>query len=188
MRQSNYIFLILGPSGSGKSTVVEELAAVNGLRPIESYTTRKPRYAGEKGHIFVSDEGFDHLTDLVGYTEFDGHRYAATVAQVEENDIYVIDPAGVAFFKENYHGSKKVKVIGIWATEAVRKKRMYLRGDPETAILRRLEGDRAIFNTDVCDIVIYNHNVTETCQTVYDYILSHIRSNNQILGGTVHVI
>lgn len=188
MRQSDYIFLIVGPSGSGKSTVVERLATMYGLKHIESYTTRAPRYPGERGHIFVSDEEFDKLTDMVGYTEFDGHRYAATAAQVEENDIYVIDPAGVAFFKENYHGFKKVKVIGIWATEAVRKKRMYLRGDPETAIQRRLEGDRAIFNTDVCDIVIYNHDVSETCYVASDYIFRYVRRKNRILGGTVYVI
>ena len=87
---NNYIFLIVGPSGSGKTTLVEMLEQSLGMTSIESYTTRKPRYSGEKGHIFVSDEDFDQLKDLVGYTEFDNHRYAATAMQVEHNDIYVI--------------------------------------------------------------------------------------------------
>lgn len=163
---NNYIFLIVGPSGSGKSTIVEQLMETMNLKQIESYTTRKPRYRHEKGHIFVTDKEFDNLTDLVGYTEFCGHRYAATAAQVEENDIYVIDPAGVAFFKENYHGAKKVKVLGIWATEPARKKRMFLRGDPEDAIVKRLENDRTAFNTDICDIVFYNKNLQETYEAV----------------------
>ena len=170
MKQSNYIFLIVGPSGSGKTTLVGMLEQSCGLTAIESYTTRKPRYSGEKGHIFVSDEEFDQLTDLVGYTEYNNHRYAATTMQVENNDIYVIDPAGVAYFKEHYHGSKYVRVIGIWATEPARKKRMFLRGDPEEAIVRRLEGDRAYFNTDICDVVFYNKSLQETYQVLSQYI------------------
>ena len=163
---NNYIFLIVGPSGSGKTTIVEMLEQSLGMTAIESYTTRKPRYSGEKGHIFVSDEEFDQLKDLVGYTEFDNYRYAATAMQVEHNDIYVIDPAGVAYFKEHYHGSKQVRVIGIWATEPIRKKRMFLRGDPEDAIAKRLENDRTAFSTDICDIVFYNKNLQETCEAV----------------------
>ena len=85
---NNYIFLIVGPSGSGKSTIAEHLVETMNLKQIESYTTRKPRSRHEKGHIFVTDKEFDNLIDLVGYTEFCGHRYAATAAQVEENDIY----------------------------------------------------------------------------------------------------
>ena len=170
MKRSNYIFLVVGPSGSGKTTLVGMLEQSCGLTVIESYTTRKPRYSGEKGHIFVSDEEFDQLTDLVGYTEYNNHRYAATAKQVENNDIYVIDPAGVAYFKEHYHGSKQVRVIGIWATEPARKKRMFLRGDPEEAIERRLEGDRAYFNTDICDVVFYNKSLQETYQAVSQYI------------------
>lgn len=170
---SNCIFLIVGPSGSGKSTICDRLVNLHvRLSQIQSYTTRPPRYIGEEGHIFVTDEEFDKLTDLVGYTEFDGHRYAATSAQVEENDIYVIDPAGVKYFRENYHGGKRVYVVGIWATEAARKKRMFLRGDPEDAIARRLKGDRAVFNTDVCDAVFYNKNLQETLDDVTRYILS----------------
>ena len=174
MSLNNYIFFFVGPSGSGKSTIAEHLVETLNLKQIGSYTTRKPRSRNEKGHVFVSDKEFDQLTDLVGYTEFCGHRYAATAAQVEENDIYVIDPAGVAFFKENYHGNKKVKVLGIWATEAARKKRMFLRGDPEDAIISRLENDRAAFNTDICDIVFYNKNLQETCDAVAQYIFWYL--------------
>ena len=67
MKRSNHIFLIVGPSGSGKTTLVGMLEQSCGLTAIESYTTRNPRYSGEKGHIFVSDEEFDQLTDLVGF-------------------------------------------------------------------------------------------------------------------------
>ncbi len=174
MKQSNYIFLIVGPSGSGKSTIVEHLVTSLGLRQIESYTTRKPRYHGEKGHVFVTDEAFDQLTGIVGYTEFDGHRYCSLQSDVEKSDLYVIDPAGVDYFREHYTGNKHVVVVGIWATEAARKKRMFLRGDPENDIQRRLEGDRTAFNTDVCDVVFYNKRLRPTVEAVRHYIWWHL--------------
>lgn len=104
----NRILLLIGASGSGKSTVARYLCEQYGLRQIDSYTTRPPRYRGEPGHIFITDEEFDQLQDFVGYTLYNGHRYGATAQQVEENDIYVIDPAGVEFFRTAYHGDKKV--------------------------------------------------------------------------------
>ena len=108
------IYLIVGRSGSGKTSIVEYIQNNFKQRTsIESYTTRPPRYDGETGHIFVSDEEFDKLTDLVGYTEFNGYRYAATAQQVEENDFYVIDPEGIHYFKENYKGTKNVCIIAI---------------------------------------------------------------------------
>lgn len=174
MKQSNHIFLIVGPSGSGKSTVVQHLCDEYGLKQIESYTTRPPRYIGEKGHIFVTDEEFDKLTGMVGYTEFDGHRYCSLQEDVEKSDLYVIDPAGIEYFREHYTGKKDVIVIGIWATESARKKRMFLRGDPEDAIVRRLEADRAIFNTDVCDVVFYNKTLRTTISRVSNCIFWHL--------------
>lgn len=111
---------------------------------------------------------------MVGYTEFDGHRYCSLKEDVEKSDLYVIDPAGIEYFREHYTGSKHVVVIGIWATEAVRKKRMFLRGDSEDGIQRRLEADRAIFNTDVCDVVFYNKKLQETIGCVSDYIFRHL--------------
>ena len=96
------IYLIVGCSGSGKTTITEQLEQKYGLKSIQSYTTRKPRYDGESGHTFVSDEEFDKLTDMVAYTEFAGNRYCAIAEQVENNDLYIIDPKGVDFFMKSY--------------------------------------------------------------------------------------
>ena len=62
----NCIFLIVGCSGSGKTTITERLEQKYGLKSIQAYTTRKPRYDGETGHTCVSDEEFDKLADMVG--------------------------------------------------------------------------------------------------------------------------
>jgi dephospho-CoA kinase len=75
----------------------------------------------------VTDEEFDKLTDFVGYTEFAGNKYCATSAQVEINDLYVIDPKGVDYFREHYKGNKTVKVIYIDSPVSVVYERMLQR-------------------------------------------------------------
>lgn len=125
----NCIFLIVGCSGSGKTTITEQLEQKYGLKSIQSYTTRKPRYEGESGHTFVSDEEFDKLTDIVAYTEFAGNRYCATAEQVENNDLYIIDPKGVDFFMKAYKGSKTPKIIFISSNLTTRYERMVGRAE-----------------------------------------------------------
>ena len=125
----NCIFLIVGCSGSGKTTITEQLEQKYGLKSIQSYTTRKPRYDGESGHTFVSDEEFDKLTDIVAYTEFAGNRYCATVEQVENNDLYIIDPKGIDFFMKSYKGSKTPKIIFISSNLTTRYERMVGRAE-----------------------------------------------------------
>ena len=125
----NCIFLIVGCSGSGKTTITEQLEQKYGLKSIQSYTTRKPRYDGESGHTFVSDEEFDKLTDIVAYTEFAGNRYCATAEQVEDNDLYIIDPKGVDFFMKAYKGNKTPKIIFISSNLTTRYERMVGRAE-----------------------------------------------------------
>ena len=125
----NCIFLIVGCSGSGKTTITEQLEQKYGLKSIQSYTTRPKRYEDESGHIFVSDEEFDKLTDMVAYTEFAGNRYCATAEQVEDNDLYIIDPKGVDFFMKAYKGSKTPKIIFISSNLTTRYERMVGRAE-----------------------------------------------------------
>lgn len=125
----NTIFLIIAPSGAGKTTLAGQLEKMYGLQSIQSYTTRPPRYDGETGHIFVSDEEFDKLKDMVAYTEFCGHRYCATAEQVENNDLYVIDPKGAEYFRQAYHGDKQIKTIYIRSDASTRENRMTLRAE-----------------------------------------------------------
>lgn len=155
---SNHIYLIVGRSGSGKTSIVEYIQ--NNFKErtsIESYTTRPPRYEGETGHIFVSDEEFDKLTDLVGYTEFNGYRYAATAQQVEENDFYVIDPEGVWYFAENYKGNKNVHIIVIEASLWTRFNRMRKRDGWKKAIGRIWHDHKAFaYMEELADYIVWN--------------------------------
>ena len=183
-----HIFLIIGASGSGKTTVAEQLEQRYGLTSIQSYTTRAARYVGEKGHIFVSDEEFDKLTDLIGYTEFAGNKCCATAEQVENNDLYIIDPKGVDFFMKAYKGSKTPKIIFISSNLTTRYERMVGRAETKgkshqeaiESSLTRIVNDAGEFYDYIqgqawIDYVCKN-NSNDKLEDVVDKIFDHISS------------
>lgn len=185
---SKYIFLIVGCSGSGKTTITEQLEQRYGLKSIQSYTTRPKRYGNETGHTFVSDEEFDKLTDMVAYTEFDSKRYCATAEQVENNDLYIIDPKGVDFFMKAYKGSKTPKIIFINSDLTTRYERMVRRAESKGSTyieavdiaLGRIKNDvnefyDYIHNRAVIDCIINNNN-DDTLDSVVTKLYEYIRS------------
>lgn len=165
----NNIYLIVAPSGAGKTTVTEFLGTKYGLKSIQSYTTRPPRYDGETGHTFISDEEFDKLTDIVAYTEFAGNRYCATAQQVEENDLYVIDPKGIDYFKESYKGGKQIKIIYIESDLTTRYECMKKRAeDNGAAYLEAVDYSLKRITNDVNEFYEYIHHTAQV-----DYILQN---------------
>lgn len=173
---NNKILLICGESGSGKSTVADKLAEKYNLKVLQSYTTRPKRTENETGHTFITEEEFNDLKDMVAYTMFDGYRYCATSEQVDENDIYVIDPDGIKYFRKNYTGNKQIIVVYIRAPFDERIDRMNKRGDSEDQIRLRLHNDEFKFANvlDVCDIMVQNkENKINSCiSDIYNYIKS----------------
>lgn len=168
---SDFIFLIVGPSGSGKTTLCDQLRVLSKLQVLESYTTRKPRYEGERGHVFVRSLE-DCKDTIVAYTVFDGHEYWATQQQVEDSDLYVIDPEGVAYFRQHYTGKKWIKTILIDAPWQERYRRMRGRGDSIFAALRRLWHDRRVFRgwARQADFVIKNTELAWSFMNLDQYI------------------
>ena len=168
------IYLIVGPSGVGKTTLVERLVKDHGLRPVESYTTRQPRYPGEKGHIFVPDEEFNRLEGMLAYVEYDGNRYCITKALVDENDLCVIEPSGAQDILECYKGEKGVVVISLTASYSERYSRMKQRGDTTGAIEARLAEDAKTFDYSrysfSADFSVHADGITETAKAVWEYI------------------
>ena len=170
------IFLVVGASGSGKTTITEKLEELYHLKSIQSYTTRPPRYDGETGHTFVSNDEFDKLTDYVAYTEFASYRYCAIAEQVENNDLYVIDPNGIDYFMKSYKGKKTPKIIYIDSDLNVRYDRMVKRAiekgdDFITAVDKALSR----IKTDVVEFYDYTHNNAHI-----DFTASNNKNDNLI--------
>ena len=158
--KDKYIVLIVGESGSGKSTICDELTKRYGLKQVESYTTRPRRSEDEDGHTFISDEEFRELEDICAYTYFDNHHYCATKEQIDNSDLYIIDPYGVKYFMETYNGRKIPMVVYIHADKRIRRKRMAKRGDKAYKIRQRIEHDESAF-ANVDEYAMYRYSNVE---------------------------
>ena len=158
--KDKYIVLIVGESGSGKSTICDELTKRFGLKQVKSYTTRPRRSEDEDGHTFISDEEFNKLEGICAYTYFDGHHYCATKEQIDNSDLYIIDPYGVEYFMKTYNGRKIPMVVYIHANKRVRRKRMARRGDKEYKIRQRIAHDELAF-ANVDEYAMYRYSNVE---------------------------
>lgn len=140
--------LLVGKSGSGKDTIAKILSDKYGLRQLKSYTTRPRRFTTEDTHTFVTKlPEATETVKLIAYTEFNGFEYCATNVQVENSDIYVIDPDGVLYFMEHYCGSKKPVVVYIDMPWRKRFARMIGRKDGVFAAAKRIIHDHFKFKS-----------------------------------------
>ena len=155
--KDKYIVLIVGESGSGKSTICDELTKSYGLKQVKSYTTRPRRSEDGDGHTFISDEEFDKLENICAYTYFDNYRYCATREQVDNSDLYIIDPYGVGYFMEKYNGRKIPMAVYVHVDKDIRRRRMEERGDSILKIKQRMVNDEFAF-VDVNEYAIYKYN------------------------------
>lgn len=118
--------------------------------------------------------------------KFDKYDTSITSEQVENNDLYVIDPKGVDFFMNAYKGSKTPEIIFIDSDLTTRYDRMVKRAEEKgdkylTAVdkaLSRIKTDVVEFydyihNNAHVDFKISNNNTDNLNQVVdriYDYI------------------
>lgn len=54
------VLLLVGKSGSGKTEIANQFRQ-RGYDVLQSYTTRKPRNENEWGHLFCSEDEYEHL-------------------------------------------------------------------------------------------------------------------------------
>ena len=178
---SRTLFLIVGESGSGKDTVVDIVCQQHRRVKIRSYTTRPSRGYFDNTHIFVSKEDFPKPKYRAGYTKYNGFEYCATVHQIETCDFYIIDPAGIAYFKEHYKGKRPYKVVYIKTDKQVRFRRLILRGrksggsgkEVAEKAAERFVGDLQVFKgiEHECDCIIENNGTPEECaEKLWNYM------------------
>ena len=154
----NCVYLIMGQSGSGKTSIANALEDFYGYKQLYSYTTREPRYEGERGHIFVKQKDFDNeaIRDCVAFTVINHNYYWATRKQVDECDVYIIDPKGTEFFEFKYNGKKQIRKIIVQASEETRRRRMKERGDSDLEIDYRIISEKDWFKDFNVDAVVGN--------------------------------
>jgi guanylate kinase len=141
----NTLYLIVGASGSGKTYIIDKICKDFNMKQVSSRTTRQPRYEGEIGHKFVTNEQSDKEFDnSVAKTNYNGYRYYTTVEDLEESDFYVIDPKGVRSFDYS-RVNKNVKILYIKSPWFIRAYNMWKRGDKFKSIINRLLLDRKEF-------------------------------------------
>lgn len=155
------LYLFVGKSASGKTTVANMLEGIGKYKSVQSYTTREPRFDGETGHIFVSNEQFNELKDIVAYNVYNNNQYGATKEQVDNSDIYVIDTPGVEMLLEKYETERKIVVLYFDASIRTRIDRMINRHDCDASIVSRIYNDEEFDWQHELSKIVWNYKNNE---------------------------
>lgn len=175
------IFALIGASASGKSTVERSLEE-QGYPRIISYTTRNMREKEKNGvsYHFIDAGTFLKLHHEGFFAEtatYNGWHYGLSLDGVDyENKDYIV--------VVTVHGyDELVKVVGqeniigihIKVDERERIIRQLKRGDDVDEVFRRIHTDRNDFAEveEVCEYIVYNHNINLTIEVVIDLINNH---------------
>lgn len=132
------IINIVGKSGSGKTYMVDLVKkAYRGfVKEVESFTTREPRFEGEKGHIFIKDYyyinalgeySFSFLnstkdlrenvkeSEMVAYQKLYDEHYFVTEDNFEtlNTNLYIVDENGAKQVVEHFKNDPLIEVINV---------------------------------------------------------------------------
>lgn len=147
------IILIVGETACGKDTLTKYLKEAHGLRAVCSYTTREKRPSETEGkeHYFITDSKADRILDseeIVAYTKIGNFRYFATKSELEKSDIYIIDPNGIAYLKEN-HPDVIPYIVYVTCDKEIAISHAAKRGDDKDVLSKRIEAEKEQFETFV---------------------------------------
>jgi guanylate kinase len=132
------IIAIVGRSSSGKTYIAKRLSTILGYKEVVSHTTRPIRSNETNGveHWFDSKEEFQNILDnqtVIAYTKIGEYEYCATLEDIEDNCIYVIDPLGIKYLQKHFKDQINLKIIYIYCDEYIRRARASTRSDFKTA-------------------------------------------------------
>lgn len=185
------VICLVGESGSGKTTIANMLEKF-GYNVIQSYTTRKPRYKGEYGHIFATVDDFINTPEeeILSFTHFNGNYYWITRDLIagKGTSIFVVDPKGVSELFNKKDDTFDMFVIYVKTSEEIRKSRMLSRISPsltyeekEAEIKRvysRLENDKKEFSLIYpCNLVVSNEGDIENLVLFLNGVIKELEYN-----------
>ena len=135
-------FLIIGRTATGKSTIAKGVCEKLGLQLVKSYTTRPCRGVDDIDHIFISPEDvFQYKDDMIAYTKIGDYEYFVTKDILDSCDVYVIDPKGVEFLKQQRVNKYEFVEIYIRTTGEVSINRALGRGDSADVLHSRKQAE-----------------------------------------------
>ena len=128
------IIAICGRTSSGKDYIAKRLSTILNYPLVVSHTTRPIRSNETNGveHWFNSKEEFQNVLDnqtVIAYTKIGEYEYCATLEDIENNCIYVIDPLGIEYLQKHFKDQINLKIIYIYCDERIRRVRASTRSD-----------------------------------------------------------
>ena len=181
------IFCILGESGSGKDTLVKYTLDEFKLRlkTVVSYTDREKRENETYGieHHFVSPDTMTELLEnreIAAYTKIGDFRYCTLISDLEESDIYIIDPNGLNELKSKYGDRFNFVAIYIDCPYGERRKRSENRSDFNLSFENRALAESGQFSefrkSHGYDHVVdngYHSTIYKSAMTLFDIFRSY---------------
>lgn len=168
------IFCIVGESGSGKDTLVDYTLKEFGIpfKTVISYTDREKRETEKYGieHHFVSPVTMTELLrnrEIAVYTEIGDVRYCTLLSDLEESDIYIINPNGLNSLKNKYGNRFNFVTVYIDCPYGERRNRSENRSDFNNSFEKRALAESGQFS-EFRESHGYDHVIDNgTISTVY---------------------
>ena len=179
----NRLIIICGKTNFGKSTLKNALLQ-HGFESIVTYTTRSPRLGEVNGvdYHFVSEEEYSEINkskEFCAYTEINGYKYATTLEELSESDIYVIDPAGAEYLKA-YCGDR-FKFVEIYFSSPfeLAKSRYIKRDGDEESFYSRYNSEDKQFSeyekkADYDHLFVNDMSFLKAANALYDLLKSEM--------------
>ena len=175
------LIFIVSETGAGKDTVANLLP----FHKVISYTTRPMRREDINGynHHFVTDRYYEdnvkNSSGIIAYTETGGIKYWALEEDLHDVSIYIINPDGIRWFKENYKGPKiNTIIIGLYLPLEERIKRCKNRSDFNSSFYKRVvneQHDYDLFRLNgEFDYIIRNDNSKKTAELIHHIIITEL--------------
>lgn len=174
------MLVIVGPSASGKTQIVQELIKKYNMEKLVTYTTR-PMRVGEvngKDYHFISHEEFEQKINnnfFIEYVKYNNNCYGTSRSDLSDNKVVILEPNGLKHYLNE--ARELIKVVVLRCSKNVLGIRMAIRGDKPEDIIRRLEGDGAVFTKEVeqlADLVLDTtpSNIYDDAKNIFNYYQS----------------
>ena len=150
MENKEHVLLcVLGKTSCGKDSLVNKLCERTGLKKLISYTTRERRVNEGDTHIFATEEDYQRMQseeEIAAFTQIGEYKYWATIDQLYDANIYIIDYIGYKKLQELNLPNLRLVSVFINVPDEVREDRaLNIRKDDKTKFRIRNFAEREQF-------------------------------------------